>query len=355
MADIQCTVLSGTHGQLGQITLCRETAMNALNHEMILEITRQLRAWESDNTIKAVIMRSSQEKAFCAGGDIRQLYQAGKSNDPRVLDFFRDEYNLNYYIHHYPKPYIALINGVVMGGGVGISIHGSQRIAAEKITFAMPETGIGFFPDIGGSYFLARCPGETGYYLGLTGDRINTAEALALGIVTHHIPRAQWDAFIQGLLDHAWQDNPHQEVAAVACYYHQDCIDNHVEQKHHKINQWFAQVSLDAIIHALKNADDELAHTIQKTLQAKSPLSLSVVFEQLHRGKHMTLAECLAMEFTLVQHFLAGHDFYEGVRSVIIDKDQQPQWRPNQLNAVTQSQVQAYFEATSHHLELNTI
>src|SRR5581483_2996363 len=206
-------VLFEQRGALGLITLNRPKALNALTHGMCLSMKGQLDRWAADESVKCVEIRGAGEKDFWAGGDIRSLYESGLAKTPYALNFYRDEYILNHAIKHFPKPYVALIHGIVMGGGVGVSVHGSHRVAGETITFAMPETGIGLFPDVGGSYFLPRCPGEIGMYLALTGARLDTADTLYAGISTHVVPMQDWEALIELL---ARGDDPDDVMAAMA-------------------------------------------------------------------------------------------------------------------------------------------
>ncbi|MGN6514928.1 MAG: enoyl-CoA hydratase/isomerase family protein, partial [Rhizomicrobium sp.] len=194
-------VLFERRGALGLITLNRPKALNALTHEMCVSMKQQLDTWAKDDAVKVVAIRGAGDRAFCAGGDIRALYESGKAKTPYALEFYRDEYVLNATIKHYPKPYVALIHGIDMGGGVGVSVNGSHRVAAESMVFAMPETGIGLFPDVGGSYFLPRCPGEIGMFLGLTGMRLKTADSLYAGIATDFVPVARWDTLLAALAD----------------------------------------------------------------------------------------------------------------------------------------------------------
>jgi len=192
-------VLFEMRGAVGLITLNRPSALNALTRDMCLRMSEQLRQWARDEKISLVVVRGAGDRAFCAGGDIKALYESGKAGTRYVTDFYADEYRLNTLIKEYSKPYVALIDGITMGGGVGVSVHGSHRVAGDKTVFAMPETGIGLFPDVGGSYFLPRLPGALGMYLALTGARLKTADALYAGIATHYVPSVRHHALLDGL------------------------------------------------------------------------------------------------------------------------------------------------------------
>jgi enoyl-CoA hydratase len=323
-------------GAAGVITLNRPKALNALTQDMCLRIKAQLERWAKDPNIKGVVIRGAGERAFCAGGDIRALYESGKAGTPYALDFYRDEYRLDAAIKHFPKPYVALIHGIVMGGGVGVSVHGSHRIAAESAVFAMPETGIGLFPDVGGSYFLPRCPGQVGMYLALTGARLKTADCLYAGVATHFVPQAKWETLLERLANGA---APNQALDGLA-----DSVPDTFLETHRKvIDDIFALESVEAILTALDAEGTDWAGETATTLRAKSPTSLKVTFRQIREGARLEFDDCMRMEYRMVNRIVAGHDFYEGVRAAIIDKDGAPKWQPADLAGVGESDVDAYF------------
>jgi len=332
-------------GSLGLITLDRPKALNALTHGMALAMTAQLAAWAKDDSIKAVVVRGAGEKAFCAGGDIRALYESGKAGTPYALDFYRDEYILDAAIKHYPKPYIALIHGIVMGGGVGVSVHGSHRVAEETTLFAMPETGIGLFPDVGGSYFLPRCPGETGMYLALTGARLKTPDTLTAGIATHFVPRAKWDLVLARLAE---GQAPDQALAGLA----ESVPGGFLAEHRDAIDRCFAKDSVEAILEALDAEHTDWARDTAKTIRTKSPTSLKVAFRQIREGAKLEFDDCMRMEYRMVNRIVAGHDFYEGVRATIVDKDGAPKWSPPSLSGVSTADVDAYFAPLDRELPL---
>lgn len=332
----EAEILFEERGAVGLVILNRPKALNALTRGMCTALHAKLKEWATKASVKAVVLRGAGDRAFCAGGDIRVLYEKGKAGDPYAIDFYRDEYRLNAFIHHFPKPYVSLLDGITMGGGVGVSVHGSHRIATEKTVFAMPETGIGFFPDVGGTYFLPRCPGQIGMYLGLTGARIAGADALYAGVATHFVARAQLDGLTEALAAGTPLD------AALARFKGEPGPAALAERRT-LIDHYFAKRSLDEIVQSLAQSDDPWAAETLATLKTKSPTALKVVYRQICEGARADMDECMRIEFRMVNRFMAEHDFYEGVRAVIIDKDQKPQWRPAALDAVTPAMVEAYF------------
>ena len=332
----EAEVLFERRGALGLITLNRPKALNALTRDMCLAMKAQLDSWATDAAIKAVAIRGAGEKAFCAGGDIRALYESGKAHTPYALEFYRDEYILNAAVKHFPKPYVALMHGINMGGGVGVSVNGSHRVAAESLTFAMPETGIGLFPDVGGSYFLPRCPGQIGMFLGLTGARLKTPDAIYAGIATDFVPSSRWDTLIQALADGT---DPGTAIAAA-----KDTVpDTFLLEHRATVDRIFALGSVEEILSALDAEHEDWTDDTAKTIRSKSPTSLKVAFAQIRKGKSLEFDDCMRMEYRMVNRIVAGHDFYEGVRAVIIEKDNAPRWQPFDLSAVTQADVDAYF------------
>jgi enoyl-CoA hydratase len=329
-------VLFEQRGALGMVTLNRPKALNALTRDMCVAMKAQLDKWATDAAVKTVVIRGSGERAFCAGGDIRALYDAGNSEVEKAIAFYRDEYRLNATIKHYPKPYVALLHGVVMGGGVGVSVHGSHRVADETVTFAMPETGIGLFPDVGGSYFLSRLPGETGMYLALTGERLKTADAMYVGVATHFGAAKEKDALLAALESgtspdpvlRSFQESPGEPPLAAL---------------REDIDRTFSQESVEGILAALDSEGSEWATRVAAGLRKKSPTSLKVTFRQLREGRHLSFDDCLRMEFRMVNRMTGGHDFREGVRALLIDKDNAPRWQPQDLSAMSDTAVAEYF------------
>jgi enoyl-CoA hydratase len=335
MSD-EADVLFEHRGAIGLITLNRPKALNALTQGMCVAMKAQLDAWVKDDAVKTVVIRGAGDRAFCAGGDIRALYESGKAKTPYALDFYGDEYILDAAIKHYPKPYVALIHGIDMGGGVGVSVNGAYRIAAENMVFAMPETGIGLFPDVGGSYFLPRCPGQIGMYLALTGARLKTTDALYAGIATHFVQLAKWDALIEKLAGGAAPDDALNGLT--------DTVpDTYLLEHRQTIDKIFALDSVEAIIAALDAEETDWGDDTAATLRAKSPTSLKLAFRQIREGAKLEFDDCMRMEYRMVNRIVAAHDFYEGVRAVIIDKDNAPKWQPADPSAVSDADVAAYF------------
>jgi enoyl-CoA hydratase len=341
-------VLFEKRGRGGIITLNRPKALNALTLDMVHAMREQLSAWRDDKDVELVIVRGAGERAFCAGGDIRALYESGKSGNPYAIDFYRHEYRLNTQIKRYPKPYIALINGIAMGGGVGVSVHGRYRVAGEGCVFAMPETGIGLFPDVGGTYFLPRMPGETGMYIALTGSRMNVVDCFATGIATHMIPAAGHELLIQTLCE---SDAVLESVLARAAV--RPSEQSRVMGLRALIDRHFSADSVEAIETSLSGDKSLFASETLKALQSKSPTSMKVAYRQIRDGAKLGFEDCMRLEFRLTNRFMAGHDFYEGVRALIIDKDQAPKWSPARLQDVRTADVVAYFaELTDGDLDL---
>lgn len=328
---------------IGILTLNRPKALNALSLSMILSIQKQLMIWRDDPNIHAVVVKAEGEKAFCAGGDVRSLYEVRAQSLSEKLFFFQEEYRLNQLIYHYPKPYIALMDGITMGGGVGISLHGSHPVASERFVFAMPETSIGFFPDIGASYFLSRCRGNIGIYLGLTGNRINAAESYVLGLVKQVINAAKFADILIALQQMDLSIDAKARVTACLQDFSEPVESDAVSTLETQVRDCFAYSQVPAILASLYQQSDDWHQNALTTLKQKSPLSLCVTLAQLQRAAHLNFDECIQMDYTLVQHFICGHDFYEGVRALLVDKDRAPKWQPAQIEDVTALAVAAYF------------
>ena len=330
-------VLFERRGALGLITLNRPKALNARTHSMCLAMRAKLDEWANDQSVQTVAIRGEGGRAFCAGGDIRALYESGQAGTPYIMDFYRDEYRLNATIKHFPKPYIAFLHGIVMGGGVGVSVHGSHRIADETVVFAMPETGIGLFPDVGGSYFLPRCFGETGMYLALTGARLKTADCIDAGVATHFVPADARERVIERLAngtppEKALEPSDHN-VSGVAS----------LAERRARIDGCFDKSSVAAIVDALGKDASSWAREALGIVRAKSPTATKLAFRQIRKGKTLSFDDCMRMEFRMVNRVIAGHEFYEGVRATIIDKDQSPKWQPARLEDVSDADIDRYF------------
>ncbi|MYM21228.1 enoyl-CoA hydratase/isomerase family protein [Duganella sp. FT135W] len=336
---IHISVSNGT----GLIVLDRPKALNSLSLDMVRAMTQALLAWRDDPAVAAVVIRSSSEKAFCAGGDIRFFYDAGRTTPQNgsalVEDFFTEEYSLNHFVHFYPKPYIALMDGVVMGGGMGVA-QGGIRIVTDKTKMAMPEVNIGLFPDVGGSYFLSRAPGALGYYLGVTGVTINAADALYAGLADHYAPLSDRTA-LDALLA-----TPGAGLAAALTAYaaNHHAGDSTLAANRAAIDHHFSAGSVPAIVASLKADSSEFAVKTLEVIATRSPLMMCVTHELIKRGAALDVAGCLRMERALVRRNFENGEVIEGVRALVIDKDNQPQWQPAVLADVSDAMVDAMFQ-----------
>ncbi len=338
-------ILFDRRGGLGLVTLNRPKAMNALTHGMALALEAQLDAWAEDGAVAVVAIRGAGDRAFAAGGDIRALYDAGQQGGRRNFRFFADEYRLNAKVKRYPKPYVGLMDGVVMGGGVGISVHGSRRVAGDRTVFAMPETGIGLFPDVGATWFLPRLPGQTGMWLGLTGARLKTADAVACGVCDLHVPSDAIDDVIDGLsrIEPGGPkplDAIDDVLAAFARAPNGDTVlDRHARQ----IDGCFAGDSVEAVLAALEAEGSDWSAGQRAAILTKSPTSTRIAFQQIREGARLLYEDCMRLEYRLARFCMTHHDFYEGVRATIIDKDGKPRWRPATLAEATAAFVAEAF------------
>jgi len=336
-------ILFERRGTAGLVTLNRPKALNAVTLDMVRALTQQLRQWADDPAVTRVVLTAAGDRAFSAGGDIRELYEAGRAGKhAEALTFWREEYQLNARIKRYRKPYISLIDGIVMGGGVGISVHGSHRVAGDRFLFAMPEVGIGFFPDIGATWFLPRLPGELGAFCALTGERLATADGVAGSIATQRVPSARLPELLDGLCGAV-------SVDALLAAFAEPVQPGPVTAKRTAIDRLFAFGRVEDILAACDReaaagkADAGFARATAATIRTKSPLSLKIALAQVRAGRFMSFDDCMRTEFRIVSRIVYGHDFYEGVRAVIIDKDNKPVWRPASLGEVTAAEVERHF------------
>ncbi|KAK9768019.1 3-hydroxyisobutyryl-CoA hydrolase [Basidiobolus ranarum] len=334
--------------------LNRPKVLNSLNLPMIRQIYPQLQAWEQSDLCKVILMKSNNPKAYCAGGDVVEVTQGAKNNNPNSLKFFEEEYRLNYTLATLRTPFVALINGITMGGGVGLSVHAPFRIATENTLFAMPETRIGFFPDVGGSFFLPRLDGETGTYLALTGDRLKGEDTLYAGIATHYVPAARLDALEERLCE---LDTSDAEVInlAIEDFVSEPTGHEYSLAKHRNvIDKCFRHDTVEEIMESLEKEDSDFTKKTLATLNEMSPTSLKVTLRALRSGRKMNIANCFKMEYHLAQSFLAEHDFTEGVDKALVSKTRDPKWTPSTITGVSDQLVeQKYFGANHpHSLEL---
>lgn len=352
-AEDDSFILAQQVGRVGLITLNRPRALNALSLEMVRSLTRTLLDWKSNAQILAVAIRGMGKDApfgaFCAGGDIRFFHQAALAGDPRLEDFFTEEYALNHLIHTYPKPYIAFMDGIVMGGGMGISQGASLRVVTQRTRMAMPETGIGLFPDVGGGFFLSRCPGRVGEWLALTGQAIEAGDAVAFGLADGCMDAGRLNALWADL-----QSTPFETGNAVE---HMVTTKFTTTQAAHKsarnqIDAVFSLGDVPSMVKALELDTSEFAQRTAAVLRQRSPLMLHVVLEQIRRARRMSLADDLRMERDMVRHCFhprhlgrsgAGSETVEGIRALAVDKDHTPRWQPAAIEEVDSSMVEPFF------------
>jgi len=340
------------------VTLNRVEALNALTLEMVRLVSKALTRWEREADVKAIVFKGAGERAFCAGGDVKAAYTTGMDyrrdgTDERTITlFYAEEYRLNRQLFHYTKPTFAFMNGITMGGGFGVAGPCRYRIATENTTFAMPETNIGFFPDVGSTYFLSRFPGESGTYLALTGNNIGPHDALWTGAATHLINAQSINTCLDGIKEAASKDAAQalfnktlEEVAAPAPE------KGPVEEKAALIDRCFAANTVEDILSTLRADNNAWAQETARTIESRSPTSLKVTLAHLRKAKGADFNDVTARDYVLAQHFMKGHDFYEGVRAALVDKDKAPQWEPSRLDTLTATEINKYFQPASFGLD----
>ncbi|WP_455477554.1 enoyl-CoA hydratase/isomerase family protein [Bartonella sp. B41] len=331
-------------GRAGIIRLTRPSALNALNHEMVSALKKSLNTWEKDSDISCVLVEG-EGRAFSSGGDVVEIYHMEKAASHR---YFNDEYSLNAYIKDFPKPYISFLDGIWMGGGVGISIYGSHRIVTENTIFSMPEAAIGFFTDIGSSFFLPLLPDHFGIYLALTGARIKWGDCFKLGLATHAVPSSKLNLIKKDIIEQGDPNLSLKKLAVTIDYetsYKKRCI----------IKTCFATHTLTECMDLLRKKSDEgflFAKECYDILLSHSPTSLKVIWKQMKQNSFNTLNECIKIENRIAYHMVNSHDFREGVRAMLIKKDKKPQWEPNKLSDVTDDIVNFYFQPVNQELLL---
>ena len=330
-------ILFETRGALGLVTLNRPKALNAITLDMVRRLTAQLDAWEADDAVRAILILGAGGRAFAAGGDIQRLFHAmSDPADDYPVHFFAEEYALNRRIKLFPKPYVALYNGIVMGGGVGVSVHGRIRIATDKTVFAMPETGIGFFPDVGGTYFLPRLKDGLGAYMALTGGRLDGGDCVAEGLADYYLPVERTDALIDALAAGG-------DAAAAVASVGETAPEGKLAPVRKDIARCFDKPDLIEAVAALEADGGAWAEKQVGAIRSKSPLSGRIAWEQLRRGAALDFDGCLALEYRMALAACRAGDFREGVRALIVDKDNQPQWRHARIEDVPDAEVAAHF------------
>lgn len=340
-------VIVEKRGRAGVIRLNRPQAINSLTLPMVRALSRALQRFEEEADISCVVLTGEGERGLCAGGDVRIIHDLGKAGDPQVLEFWREEFPLNYRIAHFSKPYVALMDGIVMGGGAGISAHGSHRIVTERTKLAMPETGIGYFPDVGGSWLLPKAPGECGTWLGLTGNAIGAADALYAGFADYLVPSHRLDDLVQDLS----QATDREDIETTIGAYVAQAGESILQANHNAIDATFGFDTIEEIVAALSARQDAFSRETLEVLQKRSPTSLKLTLRLLRLGREsMSLIECLEREFAAGTEILRQHDFYEGVRAALIDKDRNPRWRPARLEEVREVDLEPYLAGHTGNL-----
>lgn len=331
-------VLTRIEGKAGRITLNRPQALHALNTAMCRTMTETLVDWRADPRVEVVLLDHAGERGFCAGGDIRMLAESGAKDGLEAREFFFTEYRLNHLLFEYPKPVVAFMDGITMGGGVGLALPSAVRVATERTTFAMPETGIGLFPDVGGGWHLPRLPGKTGLWLALTGARIKAADCLALGIATHFASSDRLDALKAAIVEAPERLEAHMAAAS------EEPGPSALAPHRKELDRLFGGESVEAIFAALEADGGAWAKAQLETLRTKSPQTLKVAFRQLQLGARAgDFAENMEMEYRIGARVVTRHDFIEGVRAVIIEKDNAPQWNPPSVNGVSEAMLDEIF------------
>lgn len=331
-------------GAWGVITLNRPEALNALTWEMVKAYRAHLVKWDSEPAVSAVLVKGAGDRAFCAGGDLRWLYDAAKKDPAHACNFFREEYRNNAAVYHFTKPYVSLIDGVVMGGGVGVSVHGDFRVAGDRTLFAMPETGIGLFPDVGGGHFLPRLHDGLGLYYALTGARAKAADCMAAGLATHYTPTEKMPALEETLYGLTLGGHAHAKIEAALDEFADDPGAASINDVRGQIADIFqGHERIEDLWRALEKHDGSFGRETLETLKRMSPTSMKLAFEQMKRGHDKDFDHVMQMEYRMVRRVMEGHDFFEGVRAQIIDKDRNPIWSPMTLENVSDAEIEKYF------------
>ncbi len=348
-ASATAHVLAEVRNHIGHLTLNRPAGLNALTLDMVRSLRQHFDRWADDPQVLAVVLRGEGPKGFCAGGDIRSLHDSYKAGDTLHEDFFVEEYALDLLIHRYRKPVLVLMDGFTLGGGMGLAQGCDLRVVTERSRLGMPEVGIGYFPDVGGSYFLSRIPGELGTYLGVSGAQIQAADALYCGLADWYLPSEQLAALDEGLDRLSFGDHPLKDLQGLlATLGSQTLEDAPLQKLRPAIDHYFALPDLAAIIQQLRAVSIGDSHpwalATADQLESRSPLAMAVTLQMLRRGRHRTLEECFAMELHLDRQWFQYGDIIEGVRALIIDKDKQPRWNPPTLAGLQRQRVDQFFE-----------
>lgn len=330
-------------GPVGRIHLNKPETLNSLTPGMCAAMHEHLDAWAVDDSVRAVVVTGEGDRAFCAGGDVRRVCEVGREDPVAARKFFAVEYAMDAAIMTFPKPYVSLIDGIVMGGGLGISVNGRFRVVSEHVMAAMPETGIGLLPDVGATAFLNACPGRTGLYLGLTGARLDAADSLHARFATHFVPRERQPSVLDGLINADYLGDDYVTVAGIIGRYAGDPGESRLMTLQREVDRLFASDRVEDIVAALAKDSTSFAKTCHEALSRMSPTSLKITAKQLTAHAGISPVDALALEYRMVCHVLDRHDFYEGIRAALIDKDRSPAWQPDTLEGVDDAEVSAHF------------
>ncbi|MHA6260402.1 enoyl-CoA hydratase/isomerase family protein [Sporosarcina sp. CAU 1771] len=346
---MEAVAITEVKNGIGWIKINRPQVINSINEEVVRIMLETLETWKNDDDVALVCLYGEGDRGFCAGGDMRVFYDMKDNGvEAYAKDFFDLEYELDYEIHEYKKPIVAYMNGIIMGGGVGLAIGATHRIVTEKTKWAMPEMNIGFFPDVGGSYFLNHLPGHSGRYLALTAEMIKASDTLYAEVADYYLESEKWQDLMNALNENNWShDSVEQDLDRIlAAFSTTTDAPSELMKNQEKIDKHFKHDSMEDIVLSLETAateGDEWADRTLKTLLTKSPTSLKVTLRQLIKGKDMTLWEALEMEKKLAMNFMDCPDFYEGLRAVLVDKDRSPKWNPSKLEEVLESDINQFF------------
>jgi enoyl-CoA hydratase len=336
VTDESDEVLTHVDGTVGLITLNRPKAINSLNQQMVDALRAVLSDWADDDAVRAVVLSGAGERGLCAGGDVVSIYHSARNDGVEARRFWRDEYQLNAQIAEYPKPYLALMDGIVMGGGVGVGAHANTRVVTDTSKIAMPEVGIGFIPDVGGMFLLSRAPGGLGLHAALTGAPFSGADAIAMGFADHYVPHGDVEALRQAVV----ADGVENALAKYAI----DPPPSELAAQHDWIDECYAGESVADIIASLRAHDAGPANDAANLIATRSPIALSVTLAAVKRAATLeTLKDVLIQDYRVSSASLRSHDLVEGIRAQLIDKDRNPKWSPAGLAAVTAADVEAYF------------
>jgi enoyl-CoA hydratase/carnithine racemase len=341
-------ILVENNNRAGCLTLNRPKALNAMSYEMFGQLSKALEGWQKDPQIYGVVLDAIGDRVFCAGGDIKEVYERGQRGPEQAAEFMKNEYHYNCQLDNFTKPHVSLMNGVVLGGGVGITLYGTHRVAGEIFSMAMPETSIGLIPDIGGSWFLGHLPYSMGLYLGLTGRSINRADALALGLVTHTINEEHFPEIKRAMSEG-------EPVDTVLDRLQSDPGERQLKPLQGWIEAVFSASTLDEIFQraeALGEKSKGWSTSVLEELQQKSPTSLHLALQLWKKGRYLNLRRALEMEYNVVANLVHEKDFFEGIRAMVIDKDKKPRWSPAKISDLTKDDVERLFENNWGALEL---